>query len=396
MGKSIPWRTVAAIAAGVLVVTLSFQLPKGTESNQEAGAQQVSSASDGAVIAKARDSVTTPPLEQSSVDIPIPAPGEKPKQLVVVSIDGGCETSGGVMTNLLDVAQTIQARITFFITGLCLLPDQQRNAYNPPNRPRGSSDLPFADASMVERRVEVFDRMYREGHEIATHFLGHFCGPSGVGSWSSSDWDSEFAQSKKFIDNWAKYNPQAADAPTLSFDSSVFKGGRTPCLEGDRPQMHRSFADAGFRYEASDPGSLKWPEKQAKNDLWLFPLPAIKLAGTEKWVLSMDYNLLVNQNNGEVNGSKETCQRVEKQTYDTMMMALEGVYEGNRAPLVIGSHLNNWLCGAYIKSLHQFMRDAAEKYPDVEFVSFQDLADWLDEMPKSTLSALQKLEPERY
>lgn len=396
MSSSIPWRAVAAIAAGVLVVTLSFQLPKSSDSAQEADGQQISSASDGAVIAKARDSVTDPPVGQPAKDIPLPLPGEKPQQLVVISIDGGCETSGGVATDLLDVAQTIQARITFFITGLCLLPDQQRNAYNPPNRPRGSSDLPFADAAMVERRVKVFDRMYREGHEIATHFLGHFCGPSGVGTWNSADWDSELTQSRKFLDNWAKYNPQAASAPTLSFDSSVFTGSRTPCLEGDRSQMHRSFAEAGFRYEASDPGALQWPRKHEKSDLWLFPLPAIKLSGTEKWVLSMDYNLLVNQNDGEVNGSKETCQRVEEQTYDTMMMALEGVYEGNRAPLVIGSHLNDWLCSAYVKSLHRFLKDAAEKYPDVDFVSFQDLADWLDKMPKNVLSELQELEAQRY
>ena len=390
-------RGASAICAALLLIGIAAFAPhKSTDVSEDASAPQQANA-DAAAIMPAAQSVTSPPLEQPSIDLAVPQPGEKPTQVVVVSIDGGCETRGGTISKMLDSAAPHQARMTFFLAGLCLLPDANRKKYDPPNGPPGYSDLPFADETMVERRIDVFDRMYREGHEISTHFLGHFCGDGdGVGTWSSADWNSEIEQSQHFLDNWAKYNPQIDDPAALPFDSSTFAGTRTPCLLGDRPAMHRAFSDAGFRYEASDPGVLEWPKQDKKTDLWLFPLPALKLTGTEKWVLSMDYNLMVNQTDGKTEGNAATCKKVEEQTYQTFMDALEALYNGNRAPLVVGSHLNDWLCGAYISSMTRFISEASDKYPDVKFVSFRDLADWLDRMSPAVLRELQSEEPQRY
>lgn len=390
-------RGASAICAALLLIGVAAFAPQQSSDSANSDAAPDVERADAAVILPAGESVTSPPLEQPTIDLPIPGPGEKPTQVVVVSIDGGCETRGGTIQNLLDAGAPYNARMTFFLAGLCLLPDASSKQYDPPNGPPGYSDLPFADETMVEKRIEVFDRMYRAGHEISTHFLGHFCGDGdGVGTWSTADWKSEIDQSKHFLDNWAKYNPQVTGEPVLPFDSSTFAGTRTPCLLGDRPAMHRAFADAGFRYEASDPGVLEWPKRDAKSDLWLFPLPALKLTGTEKWVLSMDYNLMVNQTDGEIEGSPETCNRVEEQTYQTFMDALAAVHDGNRAPLVVGSHLNDWLCGAYITSMTRFIADASERYPDVKFISFRDLADWLERMPADVLEELQAEQPQRY
>ena len=105
---------------------------------------------------------------------------------------------------------------------------------------------------------------------------------------------------------------------------------------------------------------------------------------------------MVNQTDGEIEGSTATCKRVEEQTYQTFMDALDALHSGNRAPLVVGSHLNDWLCGAYITSMTRFIADAVDRYPDVKFINFRDLADWLEQMPPDVLKELQSEPPQRY
>jgi hypothetical protein len=247
----------------------------------------------------------------------------------------------------------------------------------------------------VEKRIEVLARSYREGHEIGTHFLGHFCGASGVGSWNTSQWRDEIKQAKGFLDEWKKYNPQVSEGQRLPFDSSVFMGARTPCLEGARNLMLPAFEAEGLRYDASDPGELKWPVKAEDSDLWEFPLPALHLRDTSSWVLAMDYNFMAMQNNTKTEADPATCDRIEQQTRDTYMDALEAAKEGGGAPLILGSHLNDWVCNAYVNSLHDFSRAAKEKYPDVQFISFADLADWLEAQDPTVLKELQELPAER-
>ena len=53
----------------------------------------------------------------------------------------------------------------------------------------------------------TWSEAYRTGHEIGTHYLGHFCGATGVNTWSTADWTSEITQFNEFITNWQKYNP---------------------------------------------------------------------------------------------------------------------------------------------------------------------------------------------
>jgi hypothetical protein len=379
------------VAGAAVLVVVAFRAPvAGT-----VGDSALDTA-DGAAIVAAGPGVTSPPQEQPRTELAVPTAGQDPTQVVVVSIDGGCETRDGTIRRFLDTGEAVGARMTFFLSGLCLLPDDQRTAYQPPGKAAGQSDVPFADASMVSRRIRVFGQMYRAGHEIGTHFLGHFCGDDGVATWSADQWRDEIAQARRFVDLWPQYNPLAAGAPQLPFDSSVMRGTRTPCLLGDRAAMHAAFAAEGMRYEASDPGVLQWPQRSEDSGLWLFPLPALRLADTQRWVLSMDYNLLVNQNDGRTTGDEATCQRVAESTYRTYMDALRALHRGNRAPLVVGSHLNDWLCGAYITAIERFLSDAAREFPDVRFINFADLADWLDAMPAGVLAGLQERPPQRY
>lgn len=109
----------------------------------------------------------------------------------------------------------------------------------------------------------------------------------------------------------------------------------------------------------------------------------------------MDYNFLANQNNARTDGDQATCDRVEQQTYQTYVNSLDAVLAGNRAPLILGSHLNSWLCGAYVKSIHRFLDDTAVNHPDVQFISFQELADWLEAQDPAVLTELQQRPGER-
>ena len=62
---------------------------------------------------------------------------------------------------------------------------------------------------------------FEEGHEIGTHFLGHFCDAHGVGTWTAADWTSELARARYFIDSWKEINGAEASNLRLPFDSSA-------------------------------------------------------------------------------------------------------------------------------------------------------------------------------
>ena len=380
---------VAAIAVFVFILpSRSAENPSSANSPIEGTAQL--NPKGGVTNAKDTSGVTTPPEAQPELEIKKLAPGEKPPQFVVVSFDGGVESKTGIMQHYLDIAKQVDGRFSFFVSGVYLLPDNKTKLnYAPPKKPRGTSAIGFGDPNIIEERINKLSDAYKAGNEIGTHFNGHFCGPGGVGSWSAADWTSEINQFNTFVNNWRAFNPQAANAGPLPFDASVVKGGRTPCLEGNRPAMYKAFKDAGYRYDTSGGGSLVWP-KQMKNGLWNIPLQAIKVAGMKYGVLSMDYNFLANQNAGKITASSDKCQQIEDDTYNAYNNALRAVNDGNRAPLILGNHMNEWVCGAYKKALSRFIVDTHERDPDVRFISTLDLVNWMEAQDPAVLAELQK------
>ena len=380
---------VAAVAVIGLVI---FILPNRSDSPTSANAPVEGNAQlvDGDGLQIDSSGVTTPPEAQPELEIEKLAPGQKPPQFVVVSFDGGVESKTGIMAHYLDIAKQVDGRFSFFVSGVYLLPDNKAKLnYNPPKKPRGTSAIGFGDPDIIEKRINSLSDAYKAGNEIGTHFNGHFCGPGGVGTWSAADWTSEINQFNTFMNDWRTFNPQAASAGPLPFDASVVKGGRTPCLEGNKPAMYKAFKEAGYRYDTSGGGTLTWP-KQMKNGLWEIPLQAIKLAGMKYGVLSMDYNFLANQNAGKITASPEKCQQIEDDTYNAYGNALEAVNGGNRAPLILGNHMNEWVCGAYKKALSRFIVDTHEKHPDVRFISTLDLVNWMEAQDPAVLAELQK------
>jgi len=322
-------------------------------------------------------------------------PGETPPQFVVVSFDGACKHE--LWQHYLSLAAQTGSHFTFFLSGLCLVPDAKRFLYHGPHKPVGYSAIGFGQASLIPDRIRDYTQAYDTGNEIGTHFLGHFCDAQGVGIWSTADWTSEITQARTFLDHWAEINGSTDPSLRLPFDSSVWKGARTPCLAGKRAAMYPAWVKQGFHYDASGPGQLAWPKRvKGFPSLWNLPLQRIKVVGYGKTNLSMDYNLLYVQNKGQIKAPPATCARIQTSTYQSLMQALTAVEKSNHAPFFVGNHFNDWACSAYKNALTQFVLDAHTKYPGIHFVTFDYLTRWLDAQNPKVLARLQAQPAPRY
>jgi peptidoglycan/xylan/chitin deacetylase (PgdA/CDA1 family) len=284
----------------------------------------------------------------------------RPPQFVVVSFDG----SGGVQLwpYWRNVARRAQAHFTFFLSGVYLLDWSRHDLYEPPRHPRGRSDIGFAATPEVVRgTLRQISAAYREGHEIGTHYNGHFCSPyeGDVGEWTARDWAQELDQFDDLV--------FSAHGSALPFSRDEVVGGRTPCLQGDFRVLYPLLAERGFRYDASQVAPLgRWPWRE--RGLWSIPLLEIPFVGHTFKVVSMDYNFFANQI-----GVAEP----ERETYLSLRRAFRASYRGNRAPLSIGSHFETWNHGAYDRAIARFVLETC-RLREVRCVSFRELVDWLD------------------
>ncbi len=390
---------VVALCLSVLVVLKLGAAPAGISVGVPTTSPSTGSQLPSGVVSSAGTPSQTIPMPDPSANKPQPAfsvtklkPGEKPPQFVVMSFDGACKDE--LFNHFMQVADRNQARFTWFLSGLCLLGDKDRFQYRPPGKLPGSSAIGFAEAPLIPGRIRNLSAAYLKGHEIGTHALGHFCGPTGVKTWNSAAWTSEMSQAYSFLDNWRanldKINPALSKGvPDLPFNASTIKGIRTPCLEGHRNQMWPVWTKFGFKYDASSAGELEWPIRIKHTTLWEFPLQLIDVVGFNKRALSMDYNFMCQQNRCSNKATAAVSKRVEDSAYASYMNALHSVCDGNRAPLNIGNHLNTWVNDAYTNALTRFVDTSRQVCPDVQFVPFIDVAKWLDVQDQSALKALR-------
>ncbi len=315
------------------------------------------------------------------------APGSKPPQFVVVSWDGAGETSG-LFQHYRELAKELHGSMTFFLTGIYVLPASRRTLYQAPGRAAGASDIGFLSDKAVRATLEQVGLAAAEGHEIGTHFNGHFCGKKGVSSWSSADWDVEIEQAVSYVAEWRRYSG-ITDLPDLPFDYRTdLVGGRTPCLEGRSALLGAQHVKS-WRYEASGTGKQVWPKKIEGSHLWDFPLQQLPFPGHTFEVLSMDYNFLANQSK-VTSGDPANFAKWRSEVEGAYAAGFARAYDGNRAPLFIGNHFESWNGGIYLAALDSALRQMATK-PDVRFVSFRQLSDWLDAQDPAMLAAWQRL-----
>ncbi|MEV7728994.1 hypothetical protein AB0P15_30285 [Streptomyces sp. NPDC087917] len=333
---------------------------------------------------------TGPQPHQPPKPVPL-QPGETPPQFVVFSWDGAGEVGNGLFPRFLKVAKDHGAAMTFFLSGLYLLPESKRDLYHPPNNPVGASDIGYLKDENVRRTLGHVREAWLDGHEIGTHFNGHFCGGKGsVAHWTPDDWQSEIDQAVSFVTNW-RTNTGFTDLPPLPFDyGKELIGARTPCLLGQESLLPTA-RKLGWRYDASSSGGLQqWPER--KDGIWDLPLQSLPFPGHAFEVLSMDYNILANQSKSSTKGVPANYPSWLTQATSTYIGGFRRAYETNRAPLFIGNHFEEWNGGIYMDAVEEALKSMADK-KDVRLVSFRQFTDWLDVQDPKVVARLRGLAP---
>jgi hypothetical protein len=291
---------------------------------------------------------------------PRPQERSRPPQFVVVSFDGAGGTE--LWPYWRGVARRAHAHFTFFLSGVYLLDWPHHDAYAPPRHARGRSDIGFApDPRFVRGTLGQLAAAYREGHEVGTHYNGHFCAPytGSVGAWGAADWRRELDEFDALVFR--------AHGRALPFGPDEVVGGRTPCLQGDFRALYPLLAEEGFRYDASQVAALgTWPWRE--RGIWSVPLLEIPFVGHSFEVVSMDYNFFANQV-GVADPGRET--------YLSLRRAFRISYRGDRAPLSIGMHFETWNAWAYDHAVARFLVETC-RLPQVRCASMRELVDWLD------------------
>ncbi|MER6500307.1 hypothetical protein ABT218_13155 [Streptomyces sp. NPDC001455] len=321
---------------------------------------------------------------------PVPLePGQTPPQFVIFSWDGAGEVGNGLFPRFLELAKKHDAAMTFFLSGLYLLPESKKSKYRPPNNPVGASDIGYLTDDHIKETMKYVRQAWLDGHEVGTHFNGHFCAGSGsVANWTSAQWQSEIDQAISFVTEW-RTNTGWTDLDPLPFDyRKELVGGRTPCLLG-QDNLLPTAKKLGWRYDASSPGGTQvWPQK--RQGVWDLPLQAMPFPGHSFEVLSMDYNILANQSQNSTKGMPSRYPGWRKQATGSYLSGFDRAYTTNRAPFYIGNHFEEWNGGIYMDAVEETLKKIADK-PDVRLVSFKQFVDWLDVQTPAVLDKLRTL-----
>jgi hypothetical protein len=309
------------------------------------------------------------------------APGEKPPQFVLFSFDGA--GAHDHWQKMLELSRSSGARFTAFLSGIYLLSDGQRDEYIGPGHPAGKASISFGGSpDEVRTRIADLNTAQQRGIEIGTHYNGHFCkgAEPSVGRWNAQQWRLELDQFFKFV----------AEAGTqgLKLDPATVEGGRTPCLEGRFDALFEALAGRSMTYDSSKVSDgIAWPTKD--NGIWEFWMPEVRMPAIgNKKVIMMDYNLWYALNRAKDDKSKRD--EFAGATLEVYRAAYNAAVQGNRAPLVVGNHFNDWAGGGFGLATERFMGEVCTK-PEAVCATYSEVIQWMELQTPATLEALGKL-----
>jgi hypothetical protein len=370
-GSRLGWLTTATalVLAVVTVIVLGQDGGSSDQSEQAAAA------------------TTTTTLPAPSV--PQPAwmhklkPGEKPPQFVLFSFDGG--VSATHWEGIMPIAKDTGAHVTAMLSGVYLLSDDQDDQYTGPGHEKGDSAIPFGGTPQdITARIKYLNDALDAGHEFGTHYNGHFCqgDEPSVGSWSTAGWNSELDQFNGFL--------RQLDARGLKITPEMIKGGRTPCLEGNWDQLFPSMQAHNYIYDTSQVSfGVTWPT--VDRGLWEFPLPEVRIPALDKKVVMMDFNFWTvldgaPQDNSDAARGPEFA-GIVLDTYRSVYLA---ALNGNRAPLVVANHFNDWAGGAFFTAVEKFMGETCQQ-PETVCATYSQVIQWMQLQDPEVLDAFGKL-----
>lgn len=308
------------------------------------------------------------------------APGEKPPQFVLFSFDG--VGSHEHWQRIMEIAGQAEARVTGFLSGVYLLSDEQRDRYQGPGHAPGRSSIGFGGSpEEVSTLIDDLNQALDRGHEIGTHYNGHFCagaGPSGA-DWSTAMWNDELDQFFAFV--------EGGRAQGLRLDPSTVRGGRTPCLEGDWAQANPAMIAHGMTYDTSRiSDGIAWPSDEGGiREFWM---PLVRIPALDKKVTLMDYNLWFS-----LNGARDEPERAAEfaeVTLSAYRAAYDAAFTQNRAPLVIGNHFNSWSGGGFSRAVEQFMAEVCLR-PETVCATYSEVGAWMDLQDPAVLQVWRDL-----
>jgi hypothetical protein len=314
--------------------------------------------------------------------VPALAGVDRPPQFVVMAFDNCTELER--WQELTDFAAELnrngdRVHFTFFVSGINFLADSHRHLYEGPHQRRGYSRINFGGpVEQIRKRIGYVNDLYRSGHEIASHAVGHFNGAA----WSVADWHKEFRAFGDLVDN---VGPNNGLESKLAFTARDVIGFRAPYLARS-VGLYGALKANGFRYDTSGVAHADaWPEKI--DGIWRFNLAIVRMQGSGRGILSMDYNFFVAQSRA-LNDPRR-YEPAREEMLQTYLHYFRTNYAGNRAPLHIGHHFMNYQGGAYNAALKTFAR-AVCGLPEVRCVTYARLADFMDGQDAETLAAYRK------
>lgn len=298
---------------------------------------------------------------------------DRPRQKVLLAFDGSLNLDfwqesrafAAATPTSTDVAQGKHLTFTYFISGPYFMADANKKQYTAPHHSAGQSDIGFGGtADSIPLRYKQVETARSEGHEMASHANGHYDGTA----WTAADWENEFTQFDKIIFQGTGY------APNLDFTTHDLAGFRAPLL-GHGPGLYTTLAAHGFKYDTSKTAATNyWPQQQS--GIWNFPLAEVRIVGSGKKTLSMDYNFYYTQSKGLPDAAHAAT--YQKEMLDTYMQYFESNYFGNRAPVSIGHHFSKWNGGAYWAAMQAFAKRVCG-LPEVDCVTYSELLSFVEE-----------------
>ena len=294
------------------------------------------------------------------------------------------------------IADQAPVEYTMFLSGIYLVDSDHRAAYTGPGHPPGRASIAWMSRDEVIQEAKDLNGGYDRGYEIGTHYNGHFCSdnPPGGADWTTAQWNDELSQFFDFLRNYKTINGFSdADAPDLKFGADEVKGGRTPCLEGDVEQLFPALKAHGMDYDSSPSRlGLSWPTPGPATGVWKMGMPEFPIAGTDHRTIIMDYNFWYTQE-GAQTASPEKAAQDRRQVLQTYRNMYQAAHNGNRAPIIIGNHFNDWNHNAYNSAVGDFVLETCGQ-PDTYCVTFSDVIDWMEMQDPAVLAHLQSLPPE--
>lgn len=332
---------------------------------------------------------------------------DRPPQFVLLAFDGSLnldfwKTSQAFADTVLtkDInGVPKKLKFTYFVNPVYYIEKANKSVYSTPrlNKPLSCIGWSNPDGSFSER-AQLTNQASMAGHEIASHANSH-CDASGSDKdnplfglpWSESDWTSEFNQFNNMLFNVFEVNKTKAPTGFVwNFKKEDIVGFRAPLLaytEGLWPTLQKF----NYMYDTSKSSSpTYWPQRMSWGG-WNFPLGEIKIAGTKRSTLSMDYNWLCYQSGCESKPdlTQEEADRFKNQVLESYKYYFNVNYFGNRAPIHIGHHFSQWNKGIYWAAMKEFANYTCSR-PDVRCVTYKEYAHWLNQIPKENYEAYRK------